>query len=250
MMRVVLAVVAAALGVVCGCAPAPERVAAGGGGGGAVATPLERSIVLLQEEARSKDPATHANAIEALQPCPDARADEAIEQGLHDPEWVVRFASAMAAGKRKNARLLPVVRMMAASDVNESVRVGALYAMHRMGENRYANVLGAMLRSRDPATRANTAFVIGLIGDKGMIPVLRSQGNEEDSRVKFEITAAMARLGDAVRRILSRRWRFRNLRRTSGMRWRSVRSCHRIWRRMRWCWGCRSRRIRRRRCRI
>ncbi len=158
MMRVATGVVVAALTVaIFGCAPAPERAA----GGGPVATPLERSIVLLQEEARSKDPATHANAIEALQPCPDARADEAIEQGLHDPAWVVRFASAMATGKRMNKRLLPVVRLMATSDASESVRVGALYAMHRMGENRYAGPLAAMLRSPDPATAQTPLLSLG-----------------------------------------------------------------------------------------
>src|SRR5689334_11545918 len=60
---------------------------------------FERAISLLRTDAQSPDPAVRANCIEALETSRDPRAIDIIEQGLHDREWVVRFAAAMASGK-------------------------------------------------------------------------------------------------------------------------------------------------------
>jgi HEAT repeat protein len=177
------------------------------GGGASTATqtpmpasttpPLERSILLLQEESRSPDAAIRANCVEALQPSNDPRAENVIDQGLHDPVWIVRFSAAMATGKRKTAQLLPVLQHLAASDDNDSVRVAAIYALHRLGDDRNMNTLAETLNSPDPSTRANTAMVLGMMGNPSAIPLLQSHAGEIDPRVKFEITAAMARLGDS-----------------------------------------------------
>jgi len=56
-----------------------------------------------------------------------------IEQGLHDPEWVVRFAAAMAAGQRKAAEVRPVLNTLVTTDPNLSVRAGCVYALRRLG---------------------------------------------------------------------------------------------------------------------
>jgi HEAT repeat protein len=179
--------------------------AAGAGAGSATAAttaksstpPLERSILLLQEDSRSNDPAIRANCIEALQPSNDPRAENVIDQGLHDPVWIVRFSAAMATGKRRTAQLKPVLLRLATTDDNDSVRVAAIYALHRLGDDRNMNTLAQTLNSSDPSTRANTALVLGLMGNPSAIPLLQSHASEADPRVKFEITAAMARLGDS-----------------------------------------------------
>jgi HEAT repeat protein len=188
--------VAAMCAVLSGCGPSQKTetptVAAAVG-----VPPLERSILLLQEDSRATDPAVRSNCIEALQPSNDPRAENVIDQGLHDPVWIVRFSAALATGKRKNAQLLPVLQHMATADENDSVRVAAIYALHRLGDDRNMNTLAQTLNSPDPSTRANTALVLGMMGNPSAISLLQSHSNETDSRVKFEITAAMARLGDA-----------------------------------------------------
>jgi HEAT repeat protein len=171
-------------------ASSPAPVAAG-------TPPLERAILILQEESRSNDAAIRANCIEALQPSNDPRAENVIDQGLHDPIWIVRFSAAMATGKRRTAQMKPVLQQLATSDENESVRVAAIYALHRLGDDRNMNTLAQTLNSPDPSTRANTAFALGLMGNASAISLLQSHATEADPRVKFEITAAMARLGDS-----------------------------------------------------
>ena len=78
-------------------------------------TAYNQAITLLLAQFRSGDPVVRANCIEALQLAPDPRAAEPIEQGLHDSAWVVRFAAAMAAGRRKAANLRPVIEPLAIS---------------------------------------------------------------------------------------------------------------------------------------
>jgi HEAT repeat protein len=58
------------------------------------------------------------------------------------------------------------------------------------------NTLAALLHSPNPTVRANTALVLGLMGDESAIPLLKSIRTENEPAVKFEIAAALARLGD------------------------------------------------------
>jgi HEAT repeat protein len=160
------------------------------------AAALDRSITLLQVQSSNPDPVTRANCVEALQPSPDPRAAAVIEQGLHDKEWLVRYASAIAIGKRKSAPYKPVLVDMAAKDPNESVRAASIYALRQLGDTANMNALARLLESSDATARANTAFVLGQMGDPSAIPLLESTRRETDSRVKFEITAALARLGN------------------------------------------------------
>ena len=156
----------------------------------------DRAITLLQVQSRSPDATVRANCIEALQPSDDPRAEDVIDAGLHDPEWIVRFSAAMATAKRKSLPLKPTLEKLAASDPNDSVRVASIYSLRNLGNTANMSELARTLSSPDPATRANTAFVLGLMGDPSAIPLLKSHIREPDNRVRFEITAALARLGD------------------------------------------------------
>ena len=156
----------------------------------------ERALALLRTESHSPDAAVRANCIEALQASRDPRAMEVIEEGLHDKEWVVRFAAAMAAGKRRADSVRPVLNTMVTNDPNRSVRAACIYALRRLGDSTHMSDLSGILASDDPEARANTALVLGLIGDPSAIPLLQSERAEPDIRVRVEITAAMARLGD------------------------------------------------------
>ena len=188
----------AGLGIAClclglaGCA----SVSPSGPSAGSRTANYERAMVTLQVNARDPNAAIRANCVEALQSSEDPRAAEVIEQGLHDPQWVVRFASCMAAGKRKAANLKPVLLTLAKDDPNDSVRAGAVYGLYRMGDYTYLNLLLKTRNSPDASVRANTFMVFGLLGDKSIIGLLKVSIHERDPRAKFELTAALARLGD------------------------------------------------------
>jgi HEAT repeat protein len=157
-----------------------------------------KAVAYLQTQSRSPDPIVRANCIEALQLSRDPRVTGIIEQGLRDEQWVVRFAAAMAAGKRKARVTLPALETMAGNDPNGSVRVAAIYALKRMDRPQRMSDLAATLGAQDPSVRANTAFVLGLLGDASAVPLLDAHRNDADVRVRTEVTSALARLGDPV----------------------------------------------------
>jgi len=157
---------------------------------------FEKALAILQVQAHTGNADARANCIEALQVSADPRALEIIEQGLHDPEWVVRFAAAMAAGQRKAAMVRPVLNTLVTTDPNGSVRVGCIFALRRLGDETHMSDLAQTIESPDPAVRANTALALGKMGDDSAIPLLERHRNDDDVRVRFEITAALARLGD------------------------------------------------------
>jgi HEAT repeat protein len=165
---------------------------------------FEKALAILQTQAHEGDPAARAQCMEALQVSHDPRALDTIEQGLHDQNWVVRFAAAMASGELKAARVRPVLNTMVTVDPDYSVRAGCIYALHRLGDNSHMTELAGMLtlvssppNPGDWQVRANTAMILGRLGETSAISLLQRYGAEDsDLRVRFEVTAALARLGD------------------------------------------------------
>jgi HEAT repeat protein len=104
----------------------------------------------------------------------------------------------MAIGRRKLEEFIPDLTRLSTQDSSGSVRVAALFALRRMNVPLppEGDALKAALTDRDPATRANAALVLGLLGDRSVVPLLQSRASEPDERVRLEITAALARLGD------------------------------------------------------
>jgi HEAT repeat protein len=158
---------------------------------------LERAVGELQGQFKSGDAVTRANCVEGLQPLWDPRGTAVIAQALADEEWVVRFAGAMAAGKRKLEELKPALERMVREDGNGGVRVAAVYALRKMAEPGHEEVVRAALADKDPSVRASAAMVIGLRGDSSAMGLLQGRSAERDDRVRMETTVALARLGDA-----------------------------------------------------
>lgn len=158
---------------------------------------MEKAVGELQAQFKSGDAVTRANCVEGLQPLWDPRGTTVIAQALGDEEWVVRFAGAMAAGKRKLEELKPALERMVREDANEGVQVAAVYALRKMGEPGHEEVVRAALANRDPSVRASAAMVIGLRGNSSAMGLLQGRATEQDDRVRMETTVALARLGDA-----------------------------------------------------
>ena len=158
---------------------------------------LEKAVAYLQTEARSEAPERRAQAIESLQPLKDGRVTAVVEQGLRDPAAMVRFAAAMAAGKRHDVALKPALQELVAKETNGSARVAMIFALEGMGDSTNMSQLPGLLAAPEAYTRADAALALGLMGEKSAIPMLLSRTKDPDVRVRFEITAALARLGDA-----------------------------------------------------
>jgi hypothetical protein len=165
---------------------------------------FEQALSILQVQAHLGNAEARANCMEAVQVSWDPRVIDMIDRGLHDKEGVVRFAAAMAAGERRATEERPVLNTMVVNDSDLNVRVGCIYALWRLGDETHVSELGRTITAADPGVRANTALALGKMG-AASVPLLERYRDDPDVRVRFAITAALARLGDptAIKVIVS-----------------------------------------------
>ncbi len=129
------------------------------------------AISLLMQAAESTNPLLRANAVEALQYAPDYLR-RYVPVLLHDDNRGVRYITAMTVGRNSltehNDRLEALLR-----DPSPSVRAAAIYALRQAGEPVDPTPLSTMLMSEDPEVRANAANILGELGNRSAIPMIR-----------------------------------------------------------------------------
>jgi HEAT repeat protein len=162
----------------------------------------QSAIEVLHHAAESTNPLLRANALEAIHYAPES-ALPAVQRALGDPNRGVRFIAAMTVGDLALCDLSSLVRPLLLDDA-DSVRAAAIYALDRCGEAPDHSPLATMLFSDDPEVRANAAVVLGRLGNRTAIPMLRSAVGRELPRVPAEririvdlqIAEALVKLGD------------------------------------------------------
>jgi len=145
-----------------------------------------------------------AHAIEALARAPDELSTKYIINGLTDPYPGVRFAACMALMKLAHKPAQPMLRKLL-NDPDVSVQAAAAGALHVLGQ-RHLSVFGRALKSPDAAVRRNACLVLGRMGDKGAVKVLKDRYlSDKDLSVRLQAAEAMALLGNsrAVRLMLN-----------------------------------------------
>jgi apolipoprotein N-acyltransferase len=157
---------------------------------------------LLDEASRSGDPMIRAIAIEALERDP-ATLEPAVRRGLADPNPGVRFCAAVIGSKAGLPGLAPLVEPLLL-DPNQSVQAGAILALHRSGRSVDPTPLASMVVSPSPEVRGNAVMVLGDLGNRSAIPLLK-QGYETPMPkampaairvVDLQIAEAMVKLGE------------------------------------------------------
>lgn len=162
----------------------------------------ERAIALVIEATQSESPLLRANGIEALQPVP-TRVEPVARAALTDPNLGVRYTAAMTLGKLALCESTPMVRPLL-GDPEPIVQAAAILALKRCGVATDPTPLADLLFSSDPKKRSIAAFVLGEMGDKSAVPMLRSAAKEtggaglpvEQRLLQMQIAEAMAKLGD------------------------------------------------------
>lgn len=161
--------------------------------------------------ARSPRADIRANAIEAAEALV-ARRGPLAEAALADPDPVVRFAALTVIGKMKLQGAAAGAHQLL-NDQNESVKAAAYFALARcFGDNPNAHPqavditpMGGLMFSNNPNTRANTAMLIGLLGDRTAIPLLKEGAASFSQRVpqvkqrlvSVQVAEAIVTLGGA-----------------------------------------------------
>lgn len=144
-----------------------------------------------------ENPAVRAQAMEAASDLPGDEARLRIRQGLDDDHAGVRFAACMAVGKLKDTGALSSIRSLA-NDADPNVRVGAYFALERMGDYSYRIAWRDMLRGHeDPVVRRNATLALGHLENKEVMPLLRHVAVEDrDDGVRLQALEALALLGE------------------------------------------------------
>ena len=161
------------------------------------------AVTLLRGAAVSQVPIYRANACEALVSSPeDLKA--VVVPLLSDPNRGVRFVACVSVGRAKLTDLADAVQPLLV-DESASVRAAAIYTLTRLGRRVDPSPLAAMIRSDDPEIRSNAYLVLGDIGNRSAVPMIRAslgkgmrQVNPARVRiVELQAAEALVRLGAA-----------------------------------------------------
>lgn len=150
------------------------------------------------------NPAIRSGAVEGLELGIGAEALPWIRLALLDKQPVVLFAGCVAVGRLRDEGSLSVLRKLA-EDADANVRIGALFALHQLGDTSGSGWLpGFLLTHDDISVRRNAALVLGWMGQQGGVKLLARAMHDPDASVRRHALAALALLGndDAVRDLL------------------------------------------------
>lgn len=164
----------------------------------------EGAIEQLEGLAQHADPVVRGNALEALLEAP-GRAAIWLERGLTDQSPGVRavaLGGIAEAGRADLARqAVPLLR-----DRSPFVRLNAAYALAANGDDQGTQeIVRALMQSDDPRLRAQAAFVLGELGNRSAVPLLRDAAARPmplapDGQVRLmslQMSEAMVKLGDS-----------------------------------------------------
>ncbi|QDU33209.1 HEAT repeat protein [Poriferisphaera corsica] len=160
-----------------------------------------RAVEVVLNASRSASPFFRANAMEAAAYTGD-RALPLLQLGLDDRSEVVRFAALVSIGKLAD----PALGKSAAAYVNDSdpsVRAAAIFAAKKCGAEVNESYLAELLNSKDARQRRNAASVLGWLGNKSAVPMLREGSwkgrmrNPNEYEIdQIAFAEAIARLGE------------------------------------------------------
>jgi HEAT repeat protein len=110
----------------------------------------------------------------------------------------------MALGTIRHAPSEALLRQRL-GDPDPSVRVAAMFALRRLGDPRFIEGWGQIVRAHpDPAVRRNAVLALGRLEEPGAIALLRRASEDDDLGVQLQAIEGMALLGDtrAVRKLI------------------------------------------------
>ena len=163
---------------------------------------VRNARLVLDEASRNSDKSLRAHAIESMQ-YDMTIFEPGVRRGLADREPSVRFVSAMSVAKLRMPGAGPLIEPLKL-DPNESVQAAAILALTRCGTQTNPSPLAKMILSQSAELRGNTAMVLGELGNKSALIMLKEATRQPMSRanpaavriVNLQIAEAMVQLGD------------------------------------------------------
>jgi len=164
-----------------------------------------QALQILRSALTDDNPLARVNAVEVVAETRQIRLMPKVSRLMMDEHVPVRFAAALAIGDVQYALgRSAVVQLLKDPDVN--VKIAAAYAMVKLGQPEYLQVLRKATMSQDQTVRANAVLLLGKCKDREALrylyTALRAQDSED--KVIYQAAEAIARLGDE--RIYPKLW--------------------------------------------
>ena len=131
-----------------------------------------KALSILDQAAFDDNPRIRANTIEALRWAPVEKLNHAVRAGLADENLGVRFVAAMMVGEAKLCDLALLLEPILL-DESQSVQAAVLCSLYRCGHQVDLNPIAKMLESDNPELRGNAAMVLGMMGNKSAVDLIR-----------------------------------------------------------------------------
>jgi HEAT repeat protein len=144
--------------------------------------------------AKASSPLLRAHAIEGMRDALGPEADAAIVKALSDDAPLVRFAASLAAGELRLKDAHNELLVLS-DDADPSVRVGAKFALHRIGDTRQSHDLEATAKDPQARVRGDTPLVLGLLGEPSGVKLLMPMLSDLVPAVRLQAAEALWRLG-------------------------------------------------------
>jgi HEAT repeat protein len=120
-----------------------------------------------------------------------------VIQALKEDAVAVRFAAIEAIGDMRYLAAQYSLRRLL-NDTNENIKIGAAYALTRLGKGDFSDIIRRSTKSKDQTVRANAVMLLGKLGRKGDMQLLHQtlRALDSDDMVKIRAVEALATLGD------------------------------------------------------
>jgi HEAT repeat protein len=120
-----------------------------------------------------------------------------VIQVLKEDAVAIRFAAIEAIGDMRYLAAQYSLRRLL-NDTNENIKIGAAYALTRLGKGDFSDIIRRSTKSKDQIARANAVMLLGKLGRKGDMQLLYQtiRALDSDDKVKIRAVEAIATLGD------------------------------------------------------
>ncbi len=159
----------------------------------------DRSLQRINQSRNSPDLLLRMRAIEAgvdlrLASAPDICMEATAMEGIR--AHPLRFAGAMGLLAMPTPAAAGHLQKLL-NDDDESVRLAAIAALHKLGRSSATDELAKALDNEDPKVRGNAVMILGRLGEKSAIQSIRMRVRKEPvDGIRLQAIEAPALLGD------------------------------------------------------
>jgi len=156
-----------------------------------------QAIEIAKLGLADSDPMVKVRAIEVAAASKNKKLMYTVATMLDSSNLRIRFVAALAVGDVEFSPAEKKLEKML-RDEDENAQIAAAYAMYKLGDKGYYDIVEKSLLNKDQTIRANSALLLGKIKDKKATTPLywALKDNNSGDNVRFQVLESLAMLQD------------------------------------------------------